>query len=92
MGVFDHDASKSLIARSDNLIQLCLHVGNWFGRDVYHNGFCSTTSGRAEHSDLANGILGLREMVGCPLLNALKPLPSSSFFRVASGPSASPLP
>ena len=34
----DHDLCKTLVGASDHLAQLCLHVGDFFSRDVYHQG------------------------------------------------------
>jgi hypothetical protein len=56
-GVPDHDASKSLVGASDRIAQLCLHVGNWSGRDVYHQWIVFDDLWAGEHRDLAEGIL-----------------------------------
>jgi hypothetical protein len=56
-GVLDHDASKSLVGTSDHLAQLCLHVGNWFGGDVYHQWVIFDDLWAGAHRDLAEGIL-----------------------------------
>jgi hypothetical protein len=56
-GVPDHDASKSLVGTSDHLAQLCLHVGNWFGRDVYHQWVIFDDLWAGGHRDLADGVL-----------------------------------
>ncbi len=55
--VFDHDASKSLVGTSDNILQLCLHIGDMFGIDVYHRWVIFDDLWAGEHLDLANGIL-----------------------------------
>ncbi len=55
--VFDHDASKSLVGTSDNILQLCLHIGDIFGIDVYHRWVIFDDLWAGEHLDLANGIL-----------------------------------
>jgi hypothetical protein len=56
-GVPDHDASKSLVGKSDHLIQLCLHIGNWFGNDVFHQWFLFDDLWAGGHPDLADGVL-----------------------------------
>jgi hypothetical protein len=56
-GILDHDASKSLVGTSDHLAQLCLHVGNWFGKDLYHQWIIFDDQWAGEHRDLAEGIL-----------------------------------
>jgi hypothetical protein len=56
-GVPDHDASKSLVGTSDRLIQLCLHIGNWFGNDVFHQWLLFDDLWAGGHPDLADGIL-----------------------------------
>jgi len=56
-GTFDHDASKSLIATSDNLLQLCLHIGNSFGNDEFHQWIIFDDLWAGQHLDLAEGVL-----------------------------------
>jgi hypothetical protein len=56
-GVLDHDPTKSLVGASDHLAQLCLHVGDFFGKDVYHQWIIFDDLWAGEHRDLAEGIL-----------------------------------
>ena len=56
-GVLDHDASKSLVGTSDHIVQLCLHVGNWFGGDVYHQWIIFDDLWAGRHPALAQGVL-----------------------------------
>jgi hypothetical protein len=56
-GVQDHDPSKSLVGASDDLAQLCLHVGDFFGKDVYHQWIIFDDLWAGEHRDLAEAIL-----------------------------------
>jgi hypothetical protein len=53
----DHDASKSLVGVSDHLVQLCLHVGDLFGKDVYHQWVIFDDLWAGANQDLAEGIL-----------------------------------
>ena len=50
---FDHDASKSFVGTSDNLLQLCLHTGKCFGNDVYHQWVIFDDLWAGQHQDLA---------------------------------------
>lgn len=56
-GVPDHDASKSLVGTSGHLIQLCLHIGNWFGNDVFHQWLLFDDLWAGGNPDLADGVL-----------------------------------
>ena len=56
-GVPDHDALKSLVGTSDHLIQLCLHIGNWFGNDVFHQWLLFDDLWAGGNPDLADGVL-----------------------------------
>ena len=56
-GVLDHDPSKSLAEASEHLAQLCLHVGDFFGKDAYHQWIIFDDLWAGEHPDLAEGIL-----------------------------------
>ena len=56
-GVFDHDASKSVVSTSANILQLCLHAGDLFGSDLYHQWILFDDLWAGEHPDLANGVL-----------------------------------
>jgi hypothetical protein len=56
-GVLDHDPSKSLVGTSDQLAQLCLHAGDFFGKDAYHRWIIFDDLWAGEHPDLAEGIL-----------------------------------
>jgi hypothetical protein len=56
-GVLDHDPSRSLIGTSDHLLQLCLHIGNVFGSDVYHQWIIFDDPWAGANRDLAEGIL-----------------------------------
>ena len=42
---------------SDHLAQLCLHVGDFFGKDTYHQWIIFDDLWAGEHPDLAEGIL-----------------------------------
>ena len=53
----DHDPSKSLIATSAHLAQLCLHVGDFFRNDVYHQWLIFDDLWAGEHTALAEGVL-----------------------------------
>jgi hypothetical protein len=53
----DHDLSKCLVGASDHLAQLSLHVGDWFGRDVYHQWVVFDDLWAGRRRDLADGIL-----------------------------------
>jgi hypothetical protein len=56
-GELDHDASKSLISTSAHLAQLCLHVGDFFGSDVYHQWVIFDDVWAGAHMALADGVL-----------------------------------
>ncbi len=56
-GVFDHDASKSLVATSDHILQLCLHAGECFGQDVHHQWIIFDDLWVGQHQALADGLL-----------------------------------
>ena len=56
-GDLDHDPSKSLVATSDHLAQLCLHVGDFFGKDVHHQWIIFDDLWAGGHRDLADGVL-----------------------------------
>ncbi len=51
------DPSKSLVATSDHLVQLSLHIGNWFGDDVYQQWVVFDDRWAGANRDLAEGIL-----------------------------------
>lgn len=53
----DRDPSKSLVRTSEHLLQLCLHVGNWFGKDVYHQWIIFDDLWAGVNKDLAEGVL-----------------------------------
>ena len=53
----DPDASKSLVGTSRHLVQLCLHVGNWFGNHVHHQWLFFDDLWAGEHTALAEGVL-----------------------------------
>ena len=53
----DHDPSKSLVATSAHLAQLCLHVGDFFRNDVHHQWVIFDDLWAGEHPDLADGVL-----------------------------------
>ncbi len=53
----DHDPSKSIVGASDHLAQLCIHVGEFFGRDVYHQWVIFDDLWAGANRDLAEGIL-----------------------------------
>jgi UV DNA damage repair endonuclease len=55
--VLDHDPSKSLISTTDHLLQLCLHTGICFGRDVHHQWIFFDDLWAGANPDLADGIL-----------------------------------
>lgn len=56
-GVLDHEPTKSLVRTSDHLLQLCLHIGNYFGRDIYHQWIIFDDLWAGANRDLAEGIL-----------------------------------
>ena len=52
-----HDPSKSLVATSAHLAQLCLHVGDFFRNDVHHQWVIFGDLWAGGHPDLADGVL-----------------------------------
>jgi hypothetical protein len=56
-GKLDHDASKSLVATSAHLAQLCLHVGDFFGSDVHHQWIIFDDIWAGANMALAEGVL-----------------------------------
>jgi hypothetical protein len=56
-GELDHDPSKSLVAISAHLAQLCLHVGDFFGSDVHHQWVIFDDLWAGAHTALAESVL-----------------------------------
>ena len=56
-GIPDHDPTKSLVGASDHIAQLCLHVGDFFGKDTHHQWIIFDDLWAGRHRDLAEGIL-----------------------------------
>ncbi len=56
-GDLDHDASKSLVATSAHLAQSCLHIGDFFGNNAYHQWFIFDDLWAGDHRALADGVL-----------------------------------
>ena len=55
--IVDFDPAKSLIHISDHIAQMCLHVGNWFGKDLYHQWILFDDLWAGANADLAEGVL-----------------------------------
>ena len=56
-GELDHDPSKSMVGASDHLAQLCLQVGDFFGKEAFHQWIIFDDLWAGQHPDLAGGIL-----------------------------------
>jgi hypothetical protein len=52
-----HDPSKSLISTSDHIAQMCLHVGDFFGKAPYHHWILFDDLWAGANAELAAGVL-----------------------------------
>jgi uncharacterized protein (TIGR02996 family) len=53
----EHDPSKSLINVEEHAAQLCLHTGNWDGKEMFHQWLLFDDLWASAHPNLANAIL-----------------------------------
>jgi hypothetical protein len=56
-GTLNHDPTKSQLGASDHIAQLCLHIGDFFGKDTYHQWIIFDDLWAGANWDLAEGIL-----------------------------------